>query len=237
MISAAALTRVRTAAVSAPGVSDFVRVNRVEGLALGAGATFPLDPEWSVTARARYGFADQEGKGVAGVRWQSGTGIGASVLAFRRYRDDGDIVEGSLFVNSIAAQEFGADHTDPYDTRGVAAAFDVADMLGLRWSLSVTRESERALSVHALPVTGVYGPTIPALALLGTQVALSADRLSAPGPGGMTWRARVELRGEWYSAADTALPGGVTVGRAFMAVAAEQPFGRNVLAVRPPWGA
>ncbi len=236
MISQAALDRVRTAAVSAPSVSDFVRVNRVEGLALGAGATFPLDPAWSVTARGRYGFADQQGKAVVGVGWQSATGVALSVLAFRRYRDDGDVVEGSLFVNSIAAQEFGADHTDPYDTRGVGLGLELRDLLGLRWLLSATRESEGALSVHAVPVTGVYGPTIPAFALLGTQLTLSADRLSGPGPGGVTWRGHVELRGDWYTAADTVLPGGVTVGRAFVAVAAEKPLGGDVLALRATLG-
>ena len=236
-VSAAAMARVRTAAVSSPGVSDFVRVNRVEGLALGAGASFDLDPQWSIMARGRYGFADEQGKGIVGIGWHSGKDVALNLLAFRRYRDDGDVVEGSLFVNSIAAQEFGADHTDPYDTRGVGLGLELGSALGLRWSLTATRESERGLSVHAVPATGMYGPTIPAFALLGTQVALAVDRASGPGPGGMTWRARLEVRGEWYTATDTVLPGGVTVGRAFMAVGVEQPLGVDVLALRATFGA
>jgi hypothetical protein len=236
VVSAAALARVRSAAVLAPGISDFVRVNRVEGLALGAGATFPVNPQWSVAALGRYGFADQQGKGQAGVNWRSGTGLGLSLSAFRLYHDAGDVAEGSLLVNSIAAQEFGADHTEPYDTRGFGLTLDMGDLVGLRWSLAAVRESERSLSVHAVAATGTYGPTIPAFGLLGTRVSLAVVRPSSLGPWGMTWRARLDLRGDWYTAADTALPSPVTVGRAFVAVGADQPLGPDLLALRATVG-
>ena len=238
LIGAAAVTRIRATALAAHGLSDFVRVDRVEGLALGAGATHFLGPVWSVSARARYGLDDRQGKGEVGVQWQSPSGVGAGVFVFRSYRDAGDLPEVSTLVNSLAAQEFGADHTDPYDARGAAATLDLGQRLGLRWAITASRETQRALAVHATPANGTYGPTMPALALQASRVALTLDRATSRGPLGISWQAQGDIRGEWFTAGDTALSGGaVAVGRVFVGLDGARPFGADRLVVRATVGA
>jgi len=237
IVQRAALARVQTAALSAGGISDIVRVNRVEGLALGAGATAALSPAWSISGRGRYGLDDRQGKGDAALRWRSAAGPSIRAFVFRSYRDVGDVAEGSRLANSLAAQEFGADHTDPYDVRGAGVALDAGEHLGLRWTLTATRESQRGLAVHAVPANGSYGATIPSLALQATRVALSIDRPHAAGSWGVEWRAHAELRGESYTVADSALPGGAaTVGRAFLDAEADRAWGPDRAVARVSLG-
>lgn len=237
IVQRAAVTRVRGAALAGSGFSDFVRVNRVEGLALGGGASLPIGPAWTVSGTGRYGLDDRQGKGDAGIRWQSGGGVSLRAFAFRSYRDAGDVAEGSLLVNSLAAQEFGADHTDPYDVRGIGATLDAGEIAGLRWTLTATRESQRGLVVHAHPANGAYGPTIPAFGLQATRVSLSIARAMAPGPWGTEWRARAEVRGESYTAADTVLArGAATLGRAFADAEADRVWGPDRLVARVSLG-
>lgn len=234
LVGAAATARIRTTAVAAHGLSDFARVDRVEGLALGGGATQGLTPAWSVSARARYGLDDRQAKGEARLTWRAPGGVEVSAFGFRSYREAGDVSETSTLVNSLAAQEFGADHTDPYDARGAGAAVDLGRRLGggVRWILVASRETQRALAVHATPASGAYGATIPALALQATRVTLAMDRGASAGPWGITWRAKGEIRGEWFTAADSVLPGGgVAVARAFADLSASRPFGADRLAV------
>jgi hypothetical protein len=237
IVQRAALARVRGAAVAGGGISDFVRVDRVEGLALGAGASLPVGPAWTLSGNGRYGLDDRQGKGEAAVRWESGAGPSIRAFAFRSYRDAGDVAEGSLLANSLAAQEFGADHTDPYDVRGAGATFDAGEIAGLHWTLTATRESQRGLAVHARPADGTYGPTIPAFGLQATRVTLSIARATAPGPWGTEWRAQADVRGESYTAADTALArGAATLGRAFAEAEADRAWGPDRLVARVSLG-
>jgi hypothetical protein len=226
IVERGALARVQTAALSGGGISEFVHINRVEGLALGAGATLSPGAAWSVSGRGRYGLDDRQAKGEAAIGWRSAAGPSLRAFAFRSYRDAGDVAEGSQLANSLAAQEFGADHTDPYDVRGVGVGVDAGERFGLRWALGVTRETQRGLAVHAAPANGSYGATIPALALQGTRVTLSIDRSPSAGPWGIDWRAHAELRGESYTAADTVLSrGAAAVGRAFVSAEADRVWG------------
>jgi hypothetical protein len=113
LVRAQALRRPQRLTVSALGASDFARVNRVEGFALGAGVASRFGGGFGVEARGRYGIDDEEGKGRGALSWQSPR-WGVRLFAMRDFRDAGDVLERSLFVNSIAAQEFGSDDTDPY---------------------------------------------------------------------------------------------------------------------------
>src|SRR5262249_5878118 len=62
LIGRAAWSSASVAAVSAARVSDFVRVDRLEGLAVGAGGTLHLGNVWSARASARYGIDDRLAK-------------------------------------------------------------------------------------------------------------------------------------------------------------------------------
>jgi len=238
VVRAAALGRVRTAALAASGVSDIVRVNRVEGLAVGAGVTRYVGPDWIASLRGRYGLANRRANGEAGIGWDPWGGIGLRVLAYRSFRDAGDVAESSTLINSLAAQEFGADDTDPYDARGVGVeASGRNSSSGPTWRIDIARESQRALGVHAVPALGRYGSTVPALALLATRARLSVDQSPTTAAWQITWRAHGEVRGEWFTAADTALPHAVAVGRGFVLVDADRPFGRDRLVARASIGA
>src|ERR671915_1106420 len=67
-----ALRRARGTTLAARSASDFVRVNRVEGFALGGGVTRRVGAGLSFAGRARYGFEDEEAKGELAIGWQRG---------------------------------------------------------------------------------------------------------------------------------------------------------------------
>ncbi|HTG53309.1 MAG TPA: hypothetical protein VL980_00615, partial [Gemmatimonadaceae bacterium] len=69
MIAASALETRAGASLYARRLSDFARVNRVEGLALGAGGAWQPAPSLGVALLARYGLADHAAKAALAVRW------------------------------------------------------------------------------------------------------------------------------------------------------------------------
>ena len=74
LVQQQALARAQGASLSARKISDFVRVNRVEGLALGAGASVRAGAGIVPSLRARYGFSDHALKGRLGVALRRGDG-------------------------------------------------------------------------------------------------------------------------------------------------------------------
>jgi len=172
-----AIHHVQGTALAARSASDFVRVDRAEGLALGAGVSHRFGYGFSATVRGRYGFADHQAKGEGDLTWNWIT-----LSAYRDYRDVGDLPEGSRLINSLAAQEFGADHTDPYDTRGFAASVSLPSIAGFDWRVGVRRERQDALAVRAHPTSGHFSPTVPAVSLWQTASSLSVSRPTSPGP-------------------------------------------------------
>jgi hypothetical protein len=162
LVQQQALSRAEGASLSARKASDFVRVNRIEGLALGAGASLRAGAGIVTSLRGRYGFSDHELKGRLGVALRRGDGTGIELFAARDYRDVGDVPERSTAVNSFAAQEFGSDATDPYDVRALGIAAELGERAGLRWRLEGSWERQDSLSIHTSPAWGSYEPTIPA---------------------------------------------------------------------------
>jgi hypothetical protein len=198
LVQAQVLRRARGSTLSARSASDFVRANRVEGLAFGAGYLGRLGNGLALRARARYGLADEQVKGGLALERRWATGGALRVEGYRTYREAGDEPEVSLVRNSIAAQEFGSDWTDPYDVLGVAVGGELAPWRGIRPSLALAYETQDALAVHARPVTGRFEPTLPALTLSGPHVTLGAERATAPGPFGTALQWRAEARaGSW----------------------------------------
>jgi len=205
LVRAAALRRASSTALSARGISDFARINRVEGLALGAGVTETLAPAWTTSLRARYGVSDRALKGDAAVTWHPFPNLGVSAHAFRSYRDVGDVQETSTLVNSLASELAGADRTDPYYARGGGLSVGFGDADDLRWHAGVERAAEGALSVHAEPAFGHYGATVPAWAIWDTRATAGADGPLVQGPLGTEWRASTEIQGIWFHRRDSVL--------------------------------
>src|SRR5205085_3781935 len=133
LVRARALQRTRALAVSARGISDFVRVDRVEGLAFGGGLAQRLGGGVNVAARARYGIDDRDAKWQGRLEWQNGAGVAVRTFAQRDFRELGEEAERSRALNSIAAQEFGSDYTDPYGVEGVGLALEHAPVGETAW--------------------------------------------------------------------------------------------------------
>ncbi|MEO7503483.1 MAG: hypothetical protein ABIW94_12670, partial [Gemmatimonadaceae bacterium] len=204
LVRAQALARSRTLSLSARSVSDLFRVNRVEGLAIGTGLTRRLGSGFSVTGRARYGIDDREFKGLSEIGFRRASGAGASVSGYRDYRDASDEMETSLVKNSIAAQEFGSDYTDPFGVRGFSLQAQTGVISG--WNLIVRGVVERtaALSVHAKPASGRYEPTIPAWDLRERVIGAVAERPTWLAPGGIEAQLRAQVDAIGFRAADSA---------------------------------
>ncbi|MDF1504935.1 hypothetical protein [Roseisolibacter sp. H3M3-2] len=199
LVQAQVLQRARGSALSARAVSDFVRANRVEGVALGAGYLLRLGGGVALRARARYGFADEAVKGGLALERRWGSGAALRLEGYRAYREAGDEPEVSLARNSLASQEFGSDWTDPFDVAGLALGAELAPWRGIRPSIAVAYETQDALSVEARPVTGRFEPTLPALTLSGPRVVLAAERAMGAGPFGTALQWRAEARGGTWS--------------------------------------
>jgi hypothetical protein len=238
LVRASALARTRETRVQARSISDFVRVNRVEGLAVGLGVSRRFGSGLYGRLSGRYGFSDHEAKGDLALGWQRADGVGARLRVFRTFRDAGDEPETSLLRNSIAAQEFGSDYTNPYDSRGASLALDLGHRLGGRWKIEAGYEWQDTLFVNATPARGLYEPTIPAAKLRGPRAVISFDRPTAPAFGRLELRVTGELRGALLELEGADGWGdGPAVGRAVLGLQFEHPLppfrvaGRTSLAV------
>ena len=203
LVRAEALARPGGAAIAAHRLSDFLRVNRVEGLALGAGGTVRFGGGISATVRGRYGLDDHEPKGEASFEVQRGNGRSVRLFASRDYRDTGDVPEGSLLVNSLAAQEFGTDRTDPYDVRAAGVELNAGEGSGLHWRFTASHETQDRLAIHATPWRGAFEPTIPAWSITEERLALDIERPALLALWGSELRLRAQLRGGWFTGNDT----------------------------------
>ena len=218
LVRGQALARTRQTSLTARRASDFVSVNRVEGLALGGAVGRRFGAGVSASVGGRWGLDDREAKGRASLAWQRASGVGVRVTAYRTYRDAGDVAETSLIRNSFAAQEFGSDYTDPFDTRGVGATLELGRLAGLRWRLSGAYEAHDPLRVHARPSNGGYERTIPAASIEGPRLALGLLRPTALAWLGTEVRLDAELRG-------MRVRQGETFGHLFAALRVERPLG------------
>ncbi|HSA54228.1 MAG TPA: hypothetical protein VLE53_00935 [Gemmatimonadaceae bacterium] len=190
-----ALARSRQTSLTSASVSEFVRFNRAEGLSVGAGVRQRVGGGWSVMATARLGFSDHEPKGSLAVGWRGATGAGVQVEAVREYREARDVAEASGLRNSLAAQEFGSDYSEPFDVRGVLVAGEGA--LGasdrLRWRAEGGYEWVDPVAVVARPAHGTFAPTLPVPSGEGPRLSLHLSRASGAWLSG-TLAARGELR-------------------------------------------
>ncbi len=227
LVRAQALARTSSPALSARNVSDIVHVNRVEGLAFGTGVTRRIGNGFALTARGRYGLSDKDAKGRLELSYRRASGVGVSVTAYRDFREAGDEPETSRIRNSVAAQEFGSDYTDPYSTRG--GSFFVTSPVSLAWKLSAEAAVERqeSLMVHASPATGRYEFPVLALASDERRVAVAADH-----PTRLTFlglEARVHVAVEALASKRRSGDDFETFGRGTAIVNLERPLGASRL--------
>ncbi len=171
-----------------------MRVTRAEGLALGAAVKLHPATIIDFDARTRYGFSDHEWKGELGVRLNLGHDRAVRLFALRDYVDARDVPEVSGVRNTLAAQEFGSDYTDPFGMRAAGAQFSLGRWASARWRIDVAAEKHEGLAVRASPEDGAYEATIPAQAVKGTRLSLRADGVAwSPSAAGEI-RANAELR-------------------------------------------
>jgi len=240
LVRAQALQRTRSLALSARGVSDFVRVNRVEGLAFGGGLTQRLGAGFSAGARVRYGVDDEMLKPYGQLDWQSGSGFGVRLFGGRDFRDLGDVAERSRMTNSIAAQEFGSDDTDPYGASGMGVSLGLNRADATAWHLEASVDRIFPLAVYAQPTNGHYEGLIDVPDLRFGRVVLRAERPTSLSLFGTELRSVVELRSVLRNAQANALCttplampcNAVATLRASIAADLERPFAENRLVLR-----
>jgi hypothetical protein len=142
-------------------ISDLVRVNRVQGLALGAGGAVRL-------GRSRVRLRPSLGFGTADERFTGGlavdVGLGAAELSGfvrRQVTDLSELPVISGFLNSFRAQESGDDSGDYVLLEAFGGGF--RHPLGGLTSLSLEGgvERSRSLEVRAEPSRGTYRPNPP----------------------------------------------------------------------------
>jgi hypothetical protein len=194
LVRAQALRRARGTNLAARGVSDLVRVDRVEGFAVGAGLGRRVGAGLTLSARARYGVDDRAVKGEVSARWQRGATRSVRLFVLQDFRDVSDEQELSALSNTIAAQEFGSDYTDPYLVRAAGVSFELGRALGFNWRAAATVEHQDSLTTHAVPARGVYEGTLAVSPLRAVRVSLQLERPTALGWFGTELRAVAELR-------------------------------------------
>ena len=227
LVRAQALARSRGATVAARGMSDVLRVRRAEGLALGAGLSRVLGRGVRVAVQARYGVDDEQVKARTELSWMRRSGVGLRLFGERAYRDAGDVVERSGVVNSIAAQEFGSDATEPFDARAIGLTADLGQALGVGWRLTGAYERHEPVRVVATPSRGRYEPVIDALDARVTRVALAFDRPTSLILGTEV-RVQGEARGMWFRpVGGVPLAGGPRTLRLSVDAALERPAGSH----------
>ncbi|HEY4218824.1 MAG TPA: hypothetical protein VGM67_16905 [Gemmatimonadaceae bacterium] len=197
LVRAQALARAEHARVSARSISDIAHYNRVEGLALGTGVSKQLGAGVAGMVRARYGIDDHDAFGAATLSWERPSGVGVHLFGVRDFRDAGDEPERSGAVNSLAAQEFGSDYTDPYLVRGAGVGLDLPTVLSFRWQLDGAIERQDSLAVHAQPVIHDFASALPADGRRLWRVSLAGDRAPGLWFGGTELTAHADVRATW----------------------------------------
>lgn len=213
LVQASALARTRTSNLAARGISDFVRSDRVEGLAIGAGLSQRLGNGFAVGAGGRYGFADSRWKGRGSLTWRRASGLSVGLSGTDDWLPLGEVQEVSGIRNSLAAQEFGSDWTNPIGARGGALRVERARASSGRVFAELAVRNERPLAINATPASGTFGPTVAATAIDRRQLTLGWERTRLLREGAGQLRGALQASG-----AEVRLPGAsalhARVGRA-----------------------
>ena len=163
------LSGLRRAQLGGASVSDFVHVDRVEGLALGVGGVL-RSSDAGTALRARFGAATATTLFTGGLTASLRRGAWSfDVAGYRDVRDMGDAPVIARAVNSLLAQEAGSDFGDYYLATGGEGR--IARALGGRTALRLAVGVAR---IDSLPVRASW--------------ARGAYRRPSPQVAGGTWR-------------------------------------------------
>jgi hypothetical protein len=160
IVSARAGVRAGGPTAAIGGVSDLVRFDRVQGVAIGVRTDLPLAGDrLELSIRAGAGLADERITGGATFRWRGAGTQPATVelYADERVRDFSDLPVTSGLINSIAAQEWGNDNGDYVllSSVGLRTRIPIGDWrgeLGLGWT------RPEGVVVEATPARGRFRP-------------------------------------------------------------------------------
>jgi hypothetical protein len=223
------LTGLRQTSIAGASVSDFAHVNRVEGLFLGAGASFRSADE-ARELKVRAGTATSTSLVTGGIAAAARRGPFTWRLeGDRAVRDLGDLAVISRAVNSITAQEGGADYGDYYLTTGGSAGLTRA--LGGRSALRLDAGWARidSLTATASWARGAYARANPAVDEgEWTTARLAWQRHSPSFAAASDLSGRVEVEGGL---------GPADYVRGFGELRWQRPVGTSTLLVRAAAGA
>jgi hypothetical protein len=197
------------ARLGVPALSELVRVNRVQGLALGVGGAFLVAP--GATLRPRLGFGTSDERVTGGVSLSlERPGSRLTLGGERRIADitDRPIISG--VVNSILAQEGGRDHGDWVLLERLGATATRRIGRGVELELGTAYERSESVGREAAPARGSYRLN-PALGVgeLGIgRIALRAERARLDRRGSF----ELELRAEGGTGARQYLRGAAHLG-------------------------
>lgn len=165
-------------------LSDLIHVNRVQGLALGAGATLRL-AGGRVRLGPRLGIGTSDGRLTGGLRVGLDLGpAGLELVGSRRVRDLSDLPVISPALNSLLSQEAGRDYGDYLllDAAGAGLRLRTGARGAVGLELSVERP--RTLEVTATPARGTYRANPPLGAGTYTAARLRLERAAGSGAFG-----------------------------------------------------
>ena len=150
------LSGLPTTRIGGQSVSDLVRVNRVQGLALGGTAVIGVGRN-RIQFRPSLGIGTSDGRATGGLAVL--VGQGATQVTVEAHRSVDDIGEAPVIapvLNSITAQEFGRDYGDY--VRLDRASLHVRERFGTRhWAtLSGGIEHAYSLGITHDPASGTY---------------------------------------------------------------------------------
>ena len=139
------LTGLQRTQVAGATISDFAHVNRVEGLAIALGATLRnADEARELRLKGGAATATALVTGGAAFTWRRGP-VTWRLAGAREVRDIGDVPVISRAMNSLSAQEAGADYGDYYLATG--AEVGLARAVGGRTTLRLAGAVERVDSL------------------------------------------------------------------------------------------
>jgi hypothetical protein len=164
------LSGLPTTRIGGQSVSDLVRVNRVQGLALGGTAVIGVGRN-RIQFRPSLGIGTSDGRATGGVAML--VGQGATQVTIEAHRSVDDIGEAPVIapvLNSIMAQEFGRDYGDY--VRLDRASLHVRERFGTRHWVTLSGGIEHAYSLGIThdPASGTYRDN-PALGAAEYRIA------------------------------------------------------------------
>jgi hypothetical protein len=195
LVRAQALARSSNLALYGRRVSDFIRVNRVEGFALGLGAARRLGAGFAMSAGTSYGFSDREWKARGSIEYVRASGARVAVSGYRMLHDVSIVPERSGVINTFASQEFGSDYTNLYFVRGASISMSTSTLRSVRGLLEFAYERHDSAGLHAKPASGRYESVIQFPAFREMRLTVGADVRTRLVFGGTSMAASARISG------------------------------------------